>query len=117
FANCSPVYTPVDPTVKFRYNKGTLVSQLEYSRAIGCLMYAMISTTPDIAFAVGKLSRMSSKLISSLWAVKALLRLCVSNCGSMIGYWIVVGTIDPYLGGAARRRACSHAAYTYAALC
>ncbi|GJX49302.1 zinc finger, CCHC-type containing protein [Tanacetum coccineum] len=52
FANCSPV----DPTVKFRPNKGTLVSQLEYSRAIGCLMYAMISTRPDIAFAVGKLS-------------------------------------------------------------
>nr|GFB12926.1 hypothetical protein [Tanacetum cinerariifolium] len=35
---------------------GTLVSQLEYSRAIGCLMYAMISTRPDIAFAVRKLS-------------------------------------------------------------
>nr|GEZ53127.1 hypothetical protein [Tanacetum cinerariifolium] len=32
------------------------VSQLEYFRAIGCLMYAMISTRPDIAFAVGKLS-------------------------------------------------------------
>ncbi|GJY08782.1 zinc finger, CCHC-type containing protein [Tanacetum coccineum] len=32
-------------------------SKLEYSRAIGCLMYAMISTRPDIAFAVGKLSR------------------------------------------------------------
>ncbi|GJW21760.1 zinc finger, CCHC-type containing protein [Tanacetum coccineum] len=55
FANCSPVYTPVDLTMKFPPNKGTLVSQLEYSRAIGCLMYAMISTRPDIAFAVGKL--------------------------------------------------------------
>nr|GFA94304.1 zinc finger, CCHC-type [Tanacetum cinerariifolium] len=45
-----------DPTVKFRHNKRTLVSQPEYSRAIICLMYAMISTRPDIAFAVGKLS-------------------------------------------------------------
>ncbi|GJX15252.1 zinc finger, CCHC-type containing protein [Tanacetum coccineum] len=35
---------------------------LEYSRAIGCLMYAMISTRPDIAFAVGKLSRYTSAL-------------------------------------------------------
>nr|GFC36334.1 hypothetical protein [Tanacetum cinerariifolium] len=26
-----------DPTMKFRHNKGTPVSQLEYSRAIGCL--------------------------------------------------------------------------------
>nr|GFB15150.1 hypothetical protein [Tanacetum cinerariifolium] len=39
-----------------RGNNGTLVSQLEYSKAIGCLMYAMISTRPDIAFVVGKLS-------------------------------------------------------------
>nr|GFC92110.1 zinc finger, CCHC-type [Tanacetum cinerariifolium] len=42
------------PTVKFRYNKGTPVSQLEYSRANGCLMYAMISTRPDIAFCCRK---------------------------------------------------------------
>ncbi|GJR00009.1 zinc finger, CCHC-type containing protein [Tanacetum coccineum] len=67
FANCSPVYTPVDPTVKFRPNKGTLVSQLEYSRAIGCLMYAMISTRPDIAFAVGKLSRYTSNPSALHW--------------------------------------------------
>ncbi|GJW38165.1 zinc finger, CCHC-type containing protein [Tanacetum coccineum] len=40
-----------DPSVKFRPNKGTPVSQLEYSRAIGCLMHAMISTRLDIAFA------------------------------------------------------------------
>nr|GEY56362.1 zinc finger, CCHC-type [Tanacetum cinerariifolium] len=40
---------------------GTPVSQLEYSRAIGCLMYAMISTRPDIAFTVGKLSRIRIK--------------------------------------------------------
>nr|GFC46553.1 hypothetical protein [Tanacetum cinerariifolium] len=33
---------------------------LEYFRAIGCLMYAMISTRLDIAFAVGKLSRYTS---------------------------------------------------------
>nr|GFA76151.1 zinc finger, CCHC-type [Tanacetum cinerariifolium] len=26
FANCSPVYTPIDPTVKFKHNKGTPVS-------------------------------------------------------------------------------------------
>nr|GEW40680.1 zinc finger, CCHC-type [Tanacetum cinerariifolium] len=48
-----------DPTVKFRRNKGTLVSQLEYSRAIGCIMYAMISTRTYIAFAVGKLSSLT----------------------------------------------------------
>nr|GEX31776.1 zinc finger, CCHC-type [Tanacetum cinerariifolium] len=39
-----------------RIKRRNNVSQLEYSRAIGCLMYAMISIRPDIAFAVGKLS-------------------------------------------------------------
>ncbi|GKE81937.1 hypothetical protein Tco_1551937 [Tanacetum coccineum] len=41
-------------------NNGQAVSQLEYSRVIGCLMYAMNCTRPDIAFVVGKLSRYTS---------------------------------------------------------
>ncbi|GKB71406.1 zinc finger, CCHC-type containing protein, partial [Tanacetum coccineum] len=40
-------------------NNGQVVSQLEYSRVIGCLMYAMTCTSLDIAFAVGKLSRLT----------------------------------------------------------
>ncbi|GJV15628.1 zinc finger, CCHC-type containing protein [Tanacetum coccineum] len=36
------------------------VSQLEYSRVIGCLMYAMTCTRHVIAFIVGKLSRYTS---------------------------------------------------------
>ncbi|GJQ98485.1 zinc finger, CCHC-type containing protein [Tanacetum coccineum] len=67
FANCSPVYTHVDPTVKLQPNKGTPMSQLEYSRAIGCRMYAMISTRPYIAFAVGKLSRYTSNHSALHW--------------------------------------------------
>nr|KAJ0221579.1 hypothetical protein LSAT_V11C200099630 [Lactuca sativa] len=38
FENCSPVSTPIDPSLKLLLNKGSPVSQLEYSRAIGCLM-------------------------------------------------------------------------------
>nr|GEX74504.1 hypothetical protein [Tanacetum cinerariifolium] len=34
------------------------ISQLEYSRVIVCLMYAMTCTRPDIVFVVGKLSRL-----------------------------------------------------------
>nr|GEV79195.1 zinc finger, CCHC-type [Tanacetum cinerariifolium] len=33
-----------------------VISASEYSRVIGCLMYAMTCTRPDIAFAVGKLN-------------------------------------------------------------
>nr|GEU67987.1 aconitate hydratase 1 [Tanacetum cinerariifolium] len=56
-----------DPTVKFRHNKETLESQLEYSRAIGCLIYVMTSTRPDIAFAVRKLSRYTSNHSALHW--------------------------------------------------
>ncbi|GJR36012.1 zinc finger, CCHC-type containing protein [Tanacetum coccineum] len=43
------------------------VSQLEYSRVIGCLMYDMTCTRPDIAFAVGKLSRYTSNPGTQHW--------------------------------------------------
>nr|KAJ0214839.1 hypothetical protein LSAT_V11C300117190 [Lactuca sativa] len=69
FENCSPVRTPIDPSLKLLPNKGSLVSQLEYSRAIGCLMYAMISTRHDIAYAMGRLSRYSSNPSSHHWQV------------------------------------------------
>ncbi|GKC94676.1 zinc finger, CCHC-type containing protein [Tanacetum coccineum] len=51
------VSTPMDTCQKLMPNNGQAVSQLKYSRVIGCLMYAMSCTRPDIAFAVGKLSR------------------------------------------------------------
>nr|GEV04341.1 zinc finger, CCHC-type [Tanacetum cinerariifolium] len=38
-------------------NNGQAVSQLEYSRMIGCLMYAMTCKWHDFDFAVGKMSR------------------------------------------------------------
>ncbi|GJX95008.1 zinc finger, CCHC-type containing protein [Tanacetum coccineum] len=53
--DCSPVSTPMDLVEKLIPNIGKLVDQLEYSRAIGCLMYAMTSTRPGIAYAVGRL--------------------------------------------------------------
>ncbi|GJR00472.1 zinc finger, CCHC-type containing protein [Tanacetum coccineum] len=43
------------------------VSQLEYSRVIGYLMYAMTCTRPDIAFVVGKLSRYTSNPSTQHW--------------------------------------------------
>nr|KAJ0195046.1 hypothetical protein LSAT_V11C700360720 [Lactuca sativa] len=67
FENCSPVSIPIDPSLKLLPNKGSPVSQLEYSRAIGCLMYAMISTRPDITYIVGRLSRYTSNPSSHHW--------------------------------------------------
>nr|GEW84873.1 hypothetical protein [Tanacetum cinerariifolium] len=53
--DCSPVSAPMDPIEKLKPNTGKPIDQLEYSRAIGCLMYVMISTRPDIAYDVGRL--------------------------------------------------------------
>ena len=56
-------------------NTGQAVSQLEYSKVIGCLMYAMTSTRPDIAFAVGMLSRFTSNPSMHHWqAVRRVLK-------------------------------------------
>ncbi|GJS28510.1 zinc finger, CCHC-type containing protein [Tanacetum coccineum] len=61
------VSTPMDTSEKLMPNNGQAVSQLEYSRVIGCLMYAMTCTSPDIAFAVGKLSRHTSNPGTQHW--------------------------------------------------
>ncbi|GKC06787.1 zinc finger, CCHC-type containing protein [Tanacetum coccineum] len=58
--DCSPVSTPMDPIEKLKPNTDKHMDQLEYSRAIGCLMYAMTSTRPDIAYVVGRLKAYSN---------------------------------------------------------
>ncbi|GKC47613.1 hypothetical protein Tco_1065335 [Tanacetum coccineum] len=65
--DCSPVSTPMDPVEKLNPNTGKPVDQLEYSRAIGCLMYAMTSTRPDIAYAVARLSIFTSNPSRQHW--------------------------------------------------
>nr|GEU86579.1 zinc finger, CCHC-type [Tanacetum cinerariifolium] len=64
--DCSSMSTLMNPVEKLKPNTGKLVDQLEYSRAIGCLMYAMTSTRPNIAYAVNRLSRKATDLIPSL---------------------------------------------------
>ncbi|GJX70656.1 zinc finger, CCHC-type containing protein [Tanacetum coccineum] len=42
--------TPMDTSEKLKPNNGKVVSHLECLRVIGCLMYVMTCTMPDIAF-------------------------------------------------------------------
>ncbi|CAM8928284.1 unnamed protein product [Rhodiola kirilowii] len=75
YLDCHPVNTPFESSKHLLSNKGAPVSQLEYSRVIGSLMYVMTSTRPDIAFAVGKLSRYTSNPSKDHWqAVHRVLR-------------------------------------------
>ena len=49
--------TPFDSSVKFDKNSSRVVAQIEYANAIGCMMYAMHYTRPDIVFAASRLSQ------------------------------------------------------------
>lgn len=59
--------TPYDSSIKLLENSGRAVAQLEYASAIGSLMYAMHCTRPDIAFAVGKMSRYTNNPSVDHW--------------------------------------------------
>nr|GEU76729.1 hypothetical protein [Tanacetum cinerariifolium] len=65
--DCSSVRTLMDSVEKLKLNTGKPVDQLEYSRAIGCLMYAMTSTRLDISYDVGRLSRFTSNHSRQHW--------------------------------------------------
>ncbi|GKC38403.1 zinc finger, CCHC-type containing protein [Tanacetum coccineum] len=67
YFDCTLVSTPMNTSEKLMPNNGQVVSQLEYSRVIGCLMYAMTYTRPDIAIAMGKLSRYTSNPGTQHW--------------------------------------------------
>ncbi|XP_074297253.1 secreted RxLR effector protein 161-like [Silene latifolia] len=58
----------MEANIKLMPNTGLPLSQLKYSQVIGCLMYAMTSTRPDIAYAVGRLSRYTSNPSSHHWS-------------------------------------------------
>ncbi|WJZ99453.1 hypothetical protein VitviT2T_017897 [Vitis vinifera] len=65
--NSGVARTPVDVTLHLSKNKSESVSQVEYSRIIGSLMYLMSCTRPDIAYAVSKLSRYTSNPGAKHW--------------------------------------------------
>ncbi|GKA59832.1 zinc finger, CCHC-type containing protein [Tanacetum coccineum] len=79
YFDCTPVSTPMDTSEKLMPNNGQAVSQLEYSWVICCLMYAMTCTRPDIAFAVGKLSRYTSNPGTQHWQAIQQKQTCITG--------------------------------------
>ncbi|KAL0305302.1 UNVERIFIED_CONTAM: Retrovirus-related Pol polyprotein from transposon TNT 1-94 [Sesamum calycinum] len=51
------VRTPYDPSICLKKNNGDIVSQAEYAKIIGSVMFLMNYTRPDIAYDVSRLSR------------------------------------------------------------
>ncbi|GJV23605.1 hypothetical protein Tco_1376300 [Tanacetum coccineum] len=94
YDDCCPVSTHLDLTIKLLPNTARDVDQLEYSRAIGCLMYAMTSTRPYIAYVVGKLSRYTSNPSTHHWhaimKVLKYLKKTMDYCLSYVGFPLVL---------------------------
>ncbi|GJR42035.1 zinc finger, CCHC-type containing protein [Tanacetum coccineum] len=100
----------VDKTKKFLSSKfsmkdmgeadvilGKPVDQLEYSRAIGCLMYAMTSTRPDIAYAVGRLSRFTSNPSRQHWqAIKRVFKYLKGTINYGLSYMRYPSVLEGY---------------------
>ena len=71
----APVSTPMELGMKFSKHTEQPISQLEYPKVIGSLMYVMICTRLDIAFSIGKLSRFTSNPNPYHWmAISRVLR-------------------------------------------
>ena len=89
------------------------MAKVPYSFAVGSIMYAMICTRPDIAYAVGVVSRYMSNLGKKRWeAVKGIMRylngtrdvcICFGSKGTCVeGY-----TDADYAGDMDKRRSTS----------
>ncbi|GJW04802.1 hypothetical protein Tco_1563658 [Tanacetum coccineum] len=67
YFDSTPVSTLMDASEKLMPNNGQAISQLEYSRVLGCLMYAMTCKRPNASFVVGKLSRYNINPSTQHW--------------------------------------------------
>ncbi|GJS17924.1 zinc finger, CCHC-type containing protein [Tanacetum coccineum] len=65
--DCLSVSTPFEVGSKLTYNTGRILAQNKYVKVIGSLMYVMKCTRPDIAYAVGRLSRHTSSPSKEHW--------------------------------------------------
>ncbi|GJU13720.1 hypothetical protein Tco_1136116 [Tanacetum coccineum] len=93
----SLTHTPMDTSEKLMSNNSQAVSQLEYSRVIDCLMYAMTCTRPDIAFVVGKLSRYTSNPGTQHWqAIQRLLKYLKKTIDYRLTYTCYPSMLEGY---------------------
>ena len=73
------------------------MAKVPYSSAVGSLMYAMICTRPDIAYAVGVVSRYMSNPGKKHWeAVKGIMRYLKGTKGMRICFGSKEACVDGY---------------------
>ena len=104
--DCKPISTPLPVNFKLSSNMNPSseeerieMSRVPYASAVGSLMFAMVCTRPDIAHAVGVVSRYMANPGKEHWnAVKRILRYIKGTSNFPLCYkgsdFIVNGYID-----------------------
>src|SRR6202050_2613791 len=101
------VNTPMDHTIKLsKADCPTTpaeisdMSNIPYQSAVGAIMYAMLGTRPDIAFAVTCVSQFSSNPGPKHWmAIKRLLRYLRGTLDYFLPYGRISNNMNPALIG------------------
>jgi hypothetical protein len=71
---CNPSYTPMQNHLKSSKSSIALMDSIEYRRIVGALRY-LLNKRPDLAYAVGYISRFMEKpIVEHLMAIKRVLR-------------------------------------------
>ncbi|XP_073811779.1 uncharacterized protein [Musca autumnalis] len=76
-AECKPISTPFDINVKLKKPdfKSSISGNIPYQEAIGCLLYLVQGTRPDLAYAINYLSKFNDCFDNTHWsAVKRVFR-------------------------------------------
>jgi len=98
-SDCAPVCTPMDQSKLQKAEDGYEAPwqlRTTYQSAAGSLMYAMLGTRPDIAFAVSVISRYASNPAETHWkAVKRILRYLKGSIDLQLTYR---GSLKPLTG-------------------
>jgi hypothetical protein len=87
--NCKPVCVPLVKGTKLSENmcpstpeEKQRMRDIPYASALGCLMYAMLFTRPDLSHTIGILSRYQKNPGEGHW--KCIHALCQRNIGLLI---------------------------------
>ena len=116
---CASVTTPIEGGTRLRKPAEGYTAEPEnrrrYLSAVGSLMYAMLGSRPDIAYAVGLVSQFSTNPDNEHWgAVKRIFRYLAGTKGMGILYGSennCMGYSDSDWGGSDERRSTS--GYTF----
>lgn len=114
--DAKPAATPSDPSQKLSIamlNPEEDVDNIPYQEAVGCLLYLVQCTRPDIAFAVSDVSRFNSKYGRVHWtAVKRIMRYLKGTINYCINYRLggdgLIGFSDAdWASDVDKRRSCT----------